>query len=157
MKGHVVTLQILFLRGVSWWWEKHFPVLFSGNTAQQARDMWLYNLLSSYSFLIVNCAMAIINNKIIDQLMFCSVQEPYFLILINLQSNTRQRKERLRFSHRVSAYMHLSKCEIFHSYNKSQNFFTFFTFLDQLSWIKSLKMSVYLVKWPLRARFAWQV
>ena len=41
--------------------------------------------------------------------------------------------QRLRFSHRVSTYMHLSKCEIFHSYHKSQKFFTFFTFLDQSS------------------------
>ena len=33
---------------------------------QRARDMWLTNLLSSYSFLIVNCVIMIINNKIID-------------------------------------------------------------------------------------------
>ena len=33
---------------------------------QRARDMWLTNLLSCYSFLIVNCVIMIINNKIID-------------------------------------------------------------------------------------------
>ena len=41
--------------------------------------------------------------------MFWSVQEPYFLILANLESNKRQKKETLRFSHRFFAYMHLSK------------------------------------------------
>ena len=51
--------------------------------------------------------------------MFCSVQEPYFLILANLQSNKRQKKETLRFSHRFFAYMHLSKREIYHSYKSS--------------------------------------
>ena len=37
--------------------------------------------------------------------MFSSVQEPYFLILANLQNNKRK-KETLRFSHRFFAYMH---------------------------------------------------
>ena len=46
--------------------------------------------------------------------MFCSVQKPYLLILANLQSNKRQKKETLRFF----AYMYLSKREIFHSYKK---------------------------------------
>ena len=41
--------------------------------------------------------------------MFYSVKEPYFLILENLESNKRQKKETLRFSHRFFAYMHLSK------------------------------------------------
>ena len=41
--------------------------------------------------------------------MFCSVEEPYFLILANLESNKRQKKETLRFSHRFFAYMYLSK------------------------------------------------
>ena len=47
--------------------------------------------------------------------MFYSVQEPYFLVLENLQSiqsNKRQKKETLGFSHRFFAYMHLSKREI---------------------------------------------
>ena len=61
------------------------------------------------------------------------------------------------FSHRFFAYMHISKREIFHSYQKSRNFFTLFTFLDQFSCIKSYKMWVYSVKWPPRARIAWQV
>ena len=62
--------------------------------------------------------------------MFCSVQEPYLLILANLQSNKRQKKETLRFSNRFFAYMHLSKREIFYSYEKSRKFFTFHSFLD---------------------------
>ena len=66
-----------------------------------------------------------------------AAQKPYLLILANLQSNKRQKKETLRFSHRFFAYMHLSKREIFHSYKKSRKFFTFFTFLDQSSCIKS--------------------
>ena len=41
--------------------------------------------------------------------MFCSVEEPYFLILANLESNKRQKKETQRFSHRFFAYMYLSK------------------------------------------------
>ena len=47
--------------------------------------------------------------------MLYSVQEPYFLVLANLQSiqsNKRQKKETLGFSHRFFAYMHLSKREI---------------------------------------------
>ena len=63
--------------------------------------------------------------------MFCAVQKPYLLILANLQSNKRLKKETLRFSLRFFAYMHLSKREIFNFYKKSRNFFTFFTFLDQ--------------------------
>ena len=54
---------------------------------------------------------------------------PYFLILANLQSNKRQKKETLRFSHRFFAYMHLFQREIFHSYIKSRKFFTFLSFL----------------------------
>ena len=38
--------------------------------------------------------------------MFSSVQEPYFLILANLQNNKRKKKETLRFSHRFFAFMH---------------------------------------------------
>ena len=69
--------------------------------------------------------------------MFCSVQEPYFLILANLQSNKRLKKETLRSSHLSSVNMHLSKREIFHSHKKSRKFFTVFTFLDQSTCIKS--------------------
>ena len=72
--------------------------------------------------------------------MFCSVQQPYLLILANLQSNKRHKKETPQFSHRCFAYMHLSKHEIFHSYEKSRNFFEFFSFLDQSSCMKSKKM-----------------
>ena len=43
--------------------------------------------------------------------MFCSALKPYFLFLANLQSNKRQNKETLRYSHRFFAYMHLSKRE----------------------------------------------
>ena len=46
----------------------------------------------------------------------------YLLILTNLQSSKRQKKETLRFF----AFMHLSKREIFHSYKKPRTFFTFF-------------------------------
>ena len=60
--------------------------------------------------------------------MFCAVQKPYLLILANLQSNKRLKKETLRLSLRSFAYMHLSKREIFHSYQKSRKVFTFFTF-----------------------------
>ena len=59
-----------------------------------------------------------------------SVKEPYLLILANLQNNKRYKKETLRFSHQFFAYMHLSKREIFHSYEKSRKFFTFFSVLD---------------------------
>ena len=46
----------------------------------------------------------------------CSVQEPYFLILANLESNKRHKKETLRFSHEFFAYMHLSKrVKFFHT------------------------------------------
>ena len=58
----------------------------------------------------------IINNQIIDQSMFCAVKKTYLLILANLQSNKRQRKERLRFSHQHFPYKHLSERGIFHSY-----------------------------------------
>ena len=66
-----------------------------------------------------------------------AAQKPYLLILANLQSNKRQKKETLRFSHRFFAYMHLSKREIFYSYEKFREFFTFFSFLDQSYCIKS--------------------
>ena len=81
------------------------------------------------------------SNYSLMNVMFCSVQEPYFLIFACLQV-LNDRRETLRFSHRFFAYMNLSKREIFHSYKKSRKFFTFFTFLDQSSCIKK----VYLVK-----------
>ena len=73
--------------------------------------------------------------------MFCSVQEPYFLILANLQSNKRQKKETLRFSHRFFAYTHLSKREIFHSYKflKISKFFHIFYLSSSVILYKDLK------------------
>ena len=62
--------------------------------------------------------------------MFFAVQKPYFLILANLQSNKRQKREKLRFSHRFFVHMHLSKREIFHSYKKNSKVFHIF----YLSW-----------------------
>ena len=44
--------------------------------------------------------------------MFCAVPKPYLLILANLQSNKRQKKESLWFSNQHFAYMHISKREI---------------------------------------------
>ena len=38
----------------------------------------------------------------------CAVQKPYLLVLANLQSNKRLKKETLRFSNQFFAYMHLS-------------------------------------------------
>ena len=80
--------------------------------------------------------MMVIKNQIIDWWMFWTVQKPYLLILANLQSNKRQKKETIRFSHRFFAYMHLSKREIFHSYKKSQKFFIFFLafLINHLVW-----------------------
>ena len=49
MKGHTVTLQILFLYVEfldGWKWKKHFPVLLSGNMAQ------LMNLRGNWYFLL---------------------------------------------------------------------------------------------------------
>ena len=43
---------------------------------QQARDMWLWNLLACYSFLIVNCTIMIIIYQITDLWIFCCVQQP---------------------------------------------------------------------------------
>ena len=56
------------------------------------------------------------------QWMFCAVQKLYLLVLANLQSNKRLKKETLRFSHWFFNYMHLPKREIFHSYKKSRKF-----------------------------------
>ena len=59
----------------------------------------------------------------------CCTKE-VFVDLANLQSNKRQKKETLRFSHQHFANRHLSKREIFHSYKNSQKIFTFFSFLE---------------------------
>ena len=72
--------------------------------------------------------------------MFCAVQKPYLLILANFQSNNRHKKETLWFSHRFFAYMYLSKREIFHSYEKSRKFFTFFSFLWSIILYEEQKM-----------------
>ena len=56
------------------------------------------------------------------QWMFCAVQKLYLLVLANLQSNKRLKKETLPFSHWFFTYMHLSKREISHSYIKSREF-----------------------------------
>ena len=169
MKGDVVTPQILFLYvefldGGKW--EKHFPVLFSGNMGGGAEfpvirvmekpkflhsgtctstSSWRVTLKAPLLLQFPYCklsynnnwAIIIIDGQIIDWWMFCSVQEPYFLILANIQSNKRQEKETVRFSHWFCAYMHLFKREIFHSYKESPKFFTFLSFLDQSSSIKS--------------------
>ena len=61
--------------------------------------------------------------------MFCAVQKPYLLILANLQSNKRQKKEKLSVSNQHFAHMHLFKREIFYSHKKTKIFFTFVSFL----------------------------
>ena len=61
--------------------------------------------------------------------MFYSVQKPYLLILANLQSNKRLKRETLCFSRQVFAYMHLSKREIYHSYKKLESFSRFLALL----------------------------
>ena len=83
--------------------------------------------------------LAMSGKQIIDQWMFCAGQKPYLLILANLQSNKRQKKETLRFSHQHFAYTHLSLREIFHSIKKkkSRKLFTFLSFLNQSSCITS--------------------
>ena len=57
--------------------------------------------------------------------MFCAKQKTYLVILANLQSDKRQKKETLRFSHQHFAYMHLSKREIFHSYKTPESYHIF--------------------------------
>ena len=82
----------------------------------------------------------IINNQIIDLLMFYSVQEPHFLVLANLQSiqsNKRQKKETLGF---FPSIFHLHASLLAWNFNslkkKPRKFFTFFSFRDQSSWKK---------------------
>ena len=106
--------------------------------------------------------LAMSSKQIMDQWMFCAVQKPYLLILANLQSNKRQKKETLRFSHQHFAYTHLSQREIFHSLKKkSRKLFTFLSFLNQSSCITSYNIYrfIYIHRFicPLRARIAWQV
>ena len=57
--------------------------------------------------------------------MFCAKQKTYLVILANLQSDKRHKKETLRFSHQHFAYMHLSKGEIFHSYKTPESYHIF--------------------------------
>ena len=82
--------------------------------------------------------LAMSGKQIIDQWMFCAGQKPYLLILANLQSNIRQKKETLRFSHQHSAYTHLSTWNFpFLKKKKSRKLFTFLSFLNQSSCITS--------------------
>ena len=82
--------------------------------------------------------LAMSSKQIIDQWMFCAVQKPYLLILGNLQSNKRQKKETLRFSHQHFAYTHLSTWNFpFLKKKKSRELFTFVSFLNQSSCITS--------------------
>ena len=106
--------------------------------------------------------LAMSSKQIIDQWMFCAVQKPHLLILVNLQSNKRQKKETLWFSHQHFAYTHLSRREIFHSLEKkSRKLFTFLSFLNQSSCITSYNIYrfIYIHRFicPLRVRIAWQV
>ena len=64
----------------------------------------------------------IIDDQIIGLWMFCAVQKPYLLILANLQSNKRLKKETLQFSLPFFVYMHLSKRQIFDSYKILESF-----------------------------------
>ena len=82
--------------------------------------------------------LAMSSKQIIHQWMFCAVQKPYLLILANLQSNKRQKKETLRFSHQHFAYTHLSTWNFpFLKKKKSRKLFTFLSFLNQSSCITS--------------------
>ena len=82
--------------------------------------------------------LAMSGKQIIDQWMFCAGQKPYLLILANLQSNKRQKKETLRFSHQHFAYTHLSTWNFpFLKKKKSRKLFTFHSFLNQSSCITS--------------------
>ena len=114
--------------------EKPKLLLTGTYTSTSTRHVTL-NLLSYYSFRIVNCAIMIINNQIIDQWIFCSVQKPYLLILANLQSSKRKKKETLPFSYRFSPTC--ISLNVKFSIPKSWKFFTFFSFLGQSSCTKS--------------------
>ena len=56
----------------------------------------------------------------------CAVQKPYLLILGDLRSNNRQKKETLRFSNQHFAHKRLFKREIFHSYKQISKVFQLF-------------------------------
>ena len=66
--------------------------------------------------------------------MLCAVQKPYWLILANLHSNKRKKRETLRYSHRFFVDMYLSEREIFHSKKKFSKVFNIF----YLSWLTIL-------------------
>ena len=105
--------------------------------------------------------LAMSSKQIMDQWMFYAVQKPYLLILANLQSNKRQKKETLRFSHQHFAYTHLSTWNFPFLKKKSRKLFTFISFLNQSLCIKSYNIYrfIYIHRFicPLRARIAWQV
>ena len=69
--------------------------------------------------------------------MFCSVQEPYFLIFGCLQVLNDRREKRYDFPIDFLPTCTSLNVKFFHSYKKSRKFFTYFTFLDQSSCIKS--------------------
>ena len=74
------------------------------------------------------------NNQIIDLWMLCAVKKPYLLILANLQSNKRQKKETIRFSLITCISLNVK----FSIPTKNlEIFFTFFSFLDQSPCMKS--------------------
>ena len=100
-----------FLKNNSW-----FTCLFPFIVSMNNCSSWLVPFESERSFSKVCTSGKLMSGKqIIDQWKFCAVQKPYLLILANLQSNKRQKKEALRFSHQHFAYTHLSQSEIFHS------------------------------------------
>ena len=103
-----------------------------------ARNEFIGQLSRTQWSLFASIFLAMSGKQIIDQWMFCAVQKLYLLILANLQSNKRRKKETLRFSHQHFAYTHLSRREIFHSLKKkSRKLFTFLSFLNQSSCITS--------------------
>ena len=68
-----------------------------------------------------------------------AAQKPYLLILANLQSNKRQKKETLRFSHRFFAYMHLFKRKNFPFLQKISKVFQIFKLYWSIILYKELK------------------
>ena len=69
--------------------------------------------------------------------MFCSVQEPYFLIFACLQVLSDRREKRYHFPIDFSPTCTSLNVKFSIPTKKSRKFFTFFTFLDQSSCIKS--------------------
>ena len=127
------------------------------------RAEWIYWSVITQWSPTASIFLAMSSKQIIDQWMFCAVQKPHLLFLVNLQSNKRQKKETLWFSHQHFAYTHLSQREIFHSLKKkkSRKLFTFLSFLNQSSCITSYNIYrfIYIHRFicPLRVRIAWQV